>query len=266
MTCSLIITTYNWKEALELVLISALNQSELADEIIIADDGSCEDTKQLIENFSQNSAISITHSWQEDDGFRVAQSRNKAIKKASSDYIILIDGDIILHKDFIKEHKQNAKENYFIQGSRVLMNEQKSQDILNNKQTNFSFFDDGLENRKNAIHCKILSSVFSNKKDNLKGIKTCNMSFFREDYLKVNGFNEDFVGWGREDSEFVVRLLNSGIHRQNIKFNCIAYHIWHSENTRESLKVNDEILKNSIKNRLKWCANGINKYSKFINR
>jgi len=92
-----------------------------------------------------------------------------------------------------------------------------------------------------------LSSIFSNKNNNLRGIKTCNMSFFKEDCLKVNGFNGDFIGWGREDSEFVVRLLNSGVHRQNIKFNCIAYHIWHSENTRESLKVNDETLKILLK-------------------
>ncbi|MCK5110276.1 MAG: glycosyltransferase family 2 protein [Arcobacteraceae bacterium] len=260
MTCSLIITTYNWKEALELVIISALNQSELPNEIIIADDGSNEDTKQLIENFAVNSSIPIIHSWQEDDGFRAAKSRNKAISKAQSEYIVLIDGDIILHKDFIKEHKINAKENFFIQGSRVLINEQKSKEVLADKQTIFTFWDNGLQNRKNAIHCDILSFIFSNKKDNLKGIKTCNMSFYKADCLKVNGFNEDFIGWGREDSEFVVRLLNTGVHRQNIRFNCIIYHIWHNENTRDSLKVNDEMLNNAINNKVQWCDNGIDKY------
>ena len=121
MTCSLIITTYNWKEALELVLLSALNQSELPDEIIIADDGSNEDTKKLVDIFIQNSKIPIIYSWQEDDGFQAAKSRNKAISKAKGNYIIIIDGDIILHKDFVKEHKKNGKQNYFIQGGRVLL-------------------------------------------------------------------------------------------------------------------------------------------------
>ncbi len=254
MTCSLVITTYNWKEALDLVITSALNQSELPNEIIIADDGSSEDTKQLIEEMSKNSKIPIIHSWQEDDGFRAAKSRNKAISKSASEYIVLIDGDMILHKDFIKDHKKNAQKNYFIQGGRVLLDP--------NKTNNFGFFASGINNRKNTIHNDLLSYIFSIKKDNLKGIKTCNMSFFKEDCLSVNGFNEDFVGWGREDSEFVVRFFNSGIHRQTIKFNCIAYHIWHNENTRESLKENDMILENSKKNKLKWCENGIKKYTK----
>ena len=249
MTCSLIITTYNWPKALELVLNSALEQSELPDEIIIADDGSGDETKELVEKFAKTSAIPIIHSWQDDDGFRAARSRNKAISKANSEYIVLIDGDMVLHKDFIKDHKKNAQKGYFIQGGRVLLEEGNT--------TNFSFFDSGIKNRKNTIHSNFLSSIFSVKKDTLKGIKTCNMSFFKDDCLKVNGFNEDFEGWGREDSEFVVRLFNSGIKRQTIKFNCIAYHIWHNENSRESLSKNDEILENAIKNKLIWCENGI---------
>lgn len=258
MTCSLIITTYNWSKALELVLLSALRQTILPDEIIIADDGSTKDTRSLVEEFMKTSNIPIIYSWQEDNGFRAAMSRNKAIAKAQSTYIVLIDGDIILHKDFIKEHKQNALKNYFLQGCRVLLNQQKSLNILKNKKIDFCFYDSGLENRKNAIQSKILSNLFSNKKDNLKGIKTCNMSFFKSDCININGFNEDFIGWGREDSEFIVRLLNSGIHRKNIKFNTIVYHIWHNENSRKSLQQNDDLLNHTIKKNLSWCKNGIN--------
>jgi len=254
MTCSLVITTYNWPEALELVLKSVRSQTILPDEVIIADDGSGEETRELVKKFQENFPIPLVHSWQEDDGFRAAQSRNKAIAKASSEYIVLIDGDMILHKDFIKDHINNAKKNYFIQGGRVLLEK--------NNTSNFSFFSQDLQNRKNTIHSDILAKIFSTKQDTLKGIKTCNMSFFKDDCIRVNGFNEDFEGWGREDSEFVVRLFNNDIHRQTIKFNCIAYHIWHDENTRESLQRNDQILENTIKNKLKWCDNGINKYSK----
>ena len=260
MTCSLVITTYNWKEALELVLKSSVTQSELPDEIIVADDGSKEDTKELIKEFAKTSPVPVIHSWQEDDGFRAAASRNRAISKSMSEYIILIDGDMILHHDFIKDHKKNALKNYFIQGGRVLLTEQKTNRILDNKQITFSFFEEGLLNRKNTIYCNFLSKLFSNKKDTLKGIRTCNISFFKEDCFKINGFNEDFIGWGREDSEFVVRMLNSGIHRQTVKFNCLSFHIWHNENKRDSLPKNDQLLNTAMKNNSQWCENGINKY------
>ncbi len=262
MTCSLIITTYNWKEALELSLLSVLKQTKLPDEIIIADDGSQNDTKKLIEKFTKESPVPIIHSWQKDDGFKVAMSRNKAIAKASSEYIVLIDGDIILHKSFIQDHKNQAKKNHFLQGSRVLITKDKSALILQNRQILISFFEKGLKNRKNSIYNHLLSTVFSRVSKGLKGVKTCNMSFFKSDCYKVNGFNEDFIGWGREDSEFIVRLLNSNIKRKNIKFNCLTYHIWHNENQRKSLKTNNKILENSIDKNLKWCENGINKYEK----
>lgn len=262
MTCSLIITTYNWKEALELVLLSVVKQTVLPDEIMIADDGSLPDTKALVENFSKESNINIIHSWQEDEGFRASASRNKAIAKASSEYIILIDGDMILHEDFIKDHLSHAQSNHFIQGSRILLNQEKSEEIFQSKQTDFCFFDKGLQNRKNRIKCSFLTRLFSKSSKNLKGIKTCNMSFFKTDCLRVNGFNEDFIGWGREDSEFVVRLINRDILRKNIKFSAIAYHIYHNENSRKMLSTNDKILDEAIQLKLTLCKNGINKYIK----
>ncbi len=255
MTCSLVITTYNWKEALELVLLSVLKQTILPDEVIIADDGSKDDTKELINHFKSNTDLNIIHSWQTDDGFRASASRNKAISKASGDYIILIDGDMILHKDFIKDHLLYACPKHFVQGSRILLTEKKTEDVFLSKIIDFSFFESGLQNRKNRI-----TKIFSKSNKNLKGIKTCNMAFFKKDCLSINGFNEDFVGWGREDSEFAVRLINNQILRKNIKFSAIAYHIFHNENSREMLEVNDKILDNAKNNNLITCVNGINKY------
>jgi glycosyltransferase involved in cell wall biosynthesis len=260
VTVSIIVTTYNWKEALKLSLLSIYNQSHFPDEIIVADDGSSDGTKELIEEFATYSSIPLIHSWQEDDGFRVSASRNKAIAKATSEYIIVIDGDMILHKNFVKEHLSHAKRGYFLQGGRVLLTESKSKEVLSTEQMEFKFFEKGIKNRKNTIDSNFLSNIFSTEKNSHKGIKTCNMSFFRDDCIKVNGFNEDFVGWGREDSEFVERLYNSGINRKTVKFNAIAYHIYHNENSRAMLKENDKILKDAIDNRSKWCENGISKY------
>ena len=260
MKCSLVITTYNFKEALEVVLLSILKQTIYPNEIIIADDGSGDDTRQLINKFVSQCKLPIIHSWQEDDGFRAAASRNKAIAKASYAYIILIDGDMILHRDFIKDHLFNAQKGYFIQGSRVLLKEDKSQEVLKKKVTTFSFFERGLDNRKNAIKFKLLTNILSYGTKKLRGIKTCNISFFREDCMSVNGFNEDFVGWGREDSEFVIRLMNKKIFRKNIKFSAIAYHIYHNESSKKTLDKNDAILENTFSKKLIFCQNGIDKY------
>ena len=259
MTTSLIITTYNWPEALDLVLQSVLKQTKLPNEVIVADDGSRRDTKELISKFQNDFPIPLIHSWQEDEGFQVSKSRNKAIFKSKGQYIILIDGDIVLHKSFIADHISFSKKSTFVQGSRVIFDAKKTSDIFKNSQVSFSFFEDGIKNRKNLIRSKFLSRFFSKENTKTRGIKTCNMAFFKEDCLKVNGFNEDFVGWGREDSEFIIRLLNRGILRRNLKFTAIAYHLYHDENSRKMLEENDNLLKNTIKNKLKWCDNGIKK-------
>jgi glycosyltransferase involved in cell wall biosynthesis len=260
MRVSLIITTYNRPAALLLVLKSIENQSILPLDIIVADDGSNNDTKELIETFQSATCLKIIHSWQKDKGFRAAKSRNKAIAKSKADYLILIDGDMILHPKFIQDHINNAEISCFIQGTRVLLTEDVTEDAIKKMRINFSFLSNGIKNRKNTIHSNFLSSLFLKKKEFLSGIKTCNMAFFKEDFINVNGFNNDFDGWGREDSEFAVRLLNAGIMRKNLRFNAIQFHLWHSENSRVSLKQNDVILNSSINSNSKWCTNGIDKY------
>ena len=260
MDCSLIISTYNWEKALELVILSSIRQSYLPVEIIVADDGSTDDTRKLIKSLCNKSPIPIIHSWQKDKGFRVAKSRNKAIAKAIGDYIILIDGDMILHPEFIEDHIKNAEPGYFVQGTRVLLTQQSTQNALKEIKINFSLLSFGIQNRKNAIHSNFLSKLFSKKKNYLRGIKTCNMAFFKQDCININGFNNDFEGWGREDSEFVVRLLNNGVNRKNLRFNAIQFHLWHNENTRASLKQNDTIFQNAVDKNSKWSTNGIDRY------
>jgi len=260
MRVSLIITTYNWPESLILVLRSIENQTIFPEEVVIADDGSTNETKNVIAKFQKESKLTIIHSWQEDYGFRVAKSRNKAIAKSSGDYIILIDGDVILGPKFIRDHIDNAEPGYFVQGTRVLLNQNITQKMLTNPDSNFSFLSKGLMNRKNTIHSNLLSKFFSKKKNYLHGVKTCNMAFFKQDCINVNGFNNEFEGWGKEDSEFVVRLLNNGIDRKNVRFNAIQYHLWHKKSDRKYLEHNREILRNAIDHQLKKCDDGINKY------
>ena len=260
MRVSLIITTYNRPDALLLVLRSIEGQITLPYEVIIADDGSTNDTKEVVTSFQEKSDIRVIHSWQEDSGFRAAKSRNKAIAKATGKYIILVDGDMILHPKFIEDHINNAESGYFVQGSRVLLTQDKTKQTLDQQKINFSLLSNGLQNRKNAFHSNILSKLFSNKRNYLRGIRTCNMAFYKQDCININGFNNEFEGWGREDSEFIMRLLNSGINRKNVRFNAIQFHLWHNENIRDSLEKNDAILQDTINNHTQWCNNGIDSY------
>ncbi|WP_318495740.1 glycosyltransferase family 2 protein [Photobacterium leiognathi] len=257
MKTSLIITTYNWKEALSAVLDSVLYQSILPDEVIIADDGSRDDTKNLINELQKEYPISLIHSWQADIGFRAAESRNRAISKATGDYIIIIDGDIVLPPSFVASHINNAKQGQFIQGGRVLLNKERTDEVLKRHKIP-KIWQSGLKNRHNTINCKQLSSMFSKISNSDRSTRSCNMSFWLSDIKKVNGFNNDFVGWGREDSEFVLRLLNSGVNRLYLKFAGAGYHLYHKENSRMSLPKNDQLLKNTISSKSTYCENGLN--------
>jgi glycosyltransferase involved in cell wall biosynthesis len=263
LTSSLIITTYNWPEALELVLESVNKQIVLPNEVIIADDGSKKETKILIENFQKDFPIPLIHIWHKDEGFRRSAILNLAIAKTNSDYIIQLDGDCIIHKNFIKDHLSSLKKNTYLFGSRASLQEYLLPILFSDKVVSFSYFSKGLKKKNRNIYMPFLGTLIYKKNNKLsKKLRGCNLSYWRSDFLKVNGYNEDMVGWGREDSEFVVRMINSGIYGKRLKFKAIVYHIWHKESSKEKLDVNHTIQQKTIENKITWCANGIDKYLK----
>ncbi len=258
---SLIIATYNWKEALELVLQSVLNQSLMPFEVIIADDGSDEDTKELIDAYRKKMSVPLIHVWHEDKGFRLSVIRNKSIKIAKGNYIIQIDGDTILHKDFVKDHVRFARDGYFISGSRVLLGKKLSEKILADKNFRFNFLERDVKNRHYHLHFPLLTGILLNPTNDVNrvihSVRGCNMSFWKSDLLAVNGYNEDMTGWGREDSELSARLVHYGLTKINVKFSAIQYHIYHPENSKSNLNTNDRILKETLKHRRTFISNGI---------
>src|SRR5690606_6115352 len=138
--CSLVISTYNWPEALSLCLKSILKQTVMPVEIIIADDGSDNRTKSVIEEFQHKSALIVKHIWHEDAGFRLAQIRNKAIHHAQTDYIIQIDGDIILNKSFIEDHLYVREHGCFLRGTRAHIVEPHLPTLFKLKQVDLKFY------------------------------------------------------------------------------------------------------------------------------
>ena len=263
MKVTLIISTYNRPDALKLVFDSILNQSIMPTEILVADDGSGDKTSKLIEEYTAIFNIPVHHIWQEDSGFRVARIRNLAIKEASTDYIISIDGDIVLHQEYIKSHLLFIKKGFFLQGHRVMLNDKMTEKAIANNMSNFSFWDFDIINRKNTIHNFRLAKIFSVASKRQSGLKGGIISFWKSDAIRVNGFNEDFIGWGKEDSEFAIRLLHSGVKRRDLRFCAVTYHLDHANSNKKldslNYKRNLKMMKDTIKNKTQICKNGIEK-------
>ncbi|MFD1063446.1 glycosyltransferase family 2 protein [Winogradskyella litorisediminis] len=260
LTSSLIISTYNWPEALDLVLKSVLNQSEFPDEILIADDGSSEETKDLIESYVSKFDIPIIHVWQEDKGFQKSKILNQAIAKAKGEYLIQIDGDCIIHKHFVKDHLTEAETGYYLFGGRVNIQESFLPTLFKTKKINFSPFSKGIKKRPRAFYSPILAKFQGEVPEISEKFRGCNTSYFRKDAIAVNGYDEAFIGWGREDSEFMRRLHHNGIKGKRLKFKGILFHIFHVEKSRERLDANDDIELQTITSKSKWAENGIDKY------
>ena len=135
---------------------------------------------------------------------------------------------------------------------RAKLSEKKSNEIMETKDIHFKIFDKGLKSKRYGINNLFLASIFSGTCyiNKLNMLQTCNMAFYRNDAIKINGFNEDFIGWGREDSEFGARMLNSEITRRDLRFAAVAYHIHHEGNSRKMLDHNHKIYLNTLEKKL----------------
>lgn len=260
LTTSLLISTYNWPEALYSCLQSILCQKLLPTEIIICDDGSTNSTKKIIYEFIKICPIKVQHIWHPDEGFKLAQIRNKGIAASSGDYIIQIDGDLVLHNYFIHDHIQFAKRGYFCTGSRVLLNPSQTQATIDLQEKPAQL----AKNFFNGLRVPILRTLLASRyKQNGKHkyyVKGCNMAFWKKDLVMVNGYNEDFTGWGKEDSELAIRLINAGIKKRFIKFGGITYHLYHKEASKVLEARNHKLMEDSIQQKLISAENGLNKY------
>jgi glycosyltransferase involved in cell wall biosynthesis len=260
MTTSLIISTYNWKEALKLCLLSVCSQTVKPDEVIIADDGSRPDTGRMIQEMQQHFPCPLRHIWQEDDGWRKCAILNQAFAASTGDYIIQIDGDIILHPRFIEDHISEARPNYFLVGSRSKITPKRSQHMLITSNYKITILSFGLRRRTNALRIPVLSQLFYSYKKNKKE-RGCNMSFWRKDLLTVNGYDERIKGYGYEDIDLPLRLRRAGVQKRFIKFKAIEFHIHHKEaSTKKDMSANRAIFEENNRNRTIACEYGISQY------
>ncbi|MFQ3573323.1 MAG: glycosyltransferase family 2 protein [Thermodesulfovibrionales bacterium] len=245
---SIIITTYNNPEYLKRVLGCFFKQILNPFEIIIADDGSTGDTRALVADFASRSPFEIIHVWHEDMGFRAAKIRNEALKVCRGQYVILLDGDCLVDRHFVSDHQRLAERGFFFQGKRVLIDRVMSQTIdekvINSKR--FDLFISALKGHiKNSHHLIRMPLIPAIRNRLLKGTRSCNLGGFVDDFFAVNGFDERFIGWGYEDSEFVSRLFKYGLKRKEHPFMAVCYHLWHEQSKKDN-EQNLALLRSSI--------------------
>lgn len=258
---SILVSTYNWPEALEFSIKSMFTQTILPDEIVIADDGSSHETTDLIERLRNETSIPIKHIWHEDRGFRKTIILNKAIAQISGEYILQVDGDVVLSPHFVSDHLELAEKNYFVCGSRVKLSPKVTKRLMDSKKFKLSIWNMPITFVFNSFRSKFLrhfmAERYAKKIDHLRG---CNMAFWKDDLIKVNGFNEDLMQWGHEDGEIAFRLHFAGVKKKALKMGGNVYHLYHGEASKNNEQRHLAELDKVKREHLSWCENGIDKY------
>lgn len=260
MKLSVIISTYNSPEWLEKVLWGYAAQSHTDFEIIIADDGSTEDTRQLIDRMRLETGLTVRHIWQEDRGFRKCRILNLATLESATDYLVFTDGDCIPRRDFLEVHATEAEPGRFLSGGyhKLPMSASKAigkDDIISGRCFELGWLKaHGLKpSHKNS---KLTAShwqarLFNTLTPTRCRFKGSNGSAWKKDILSVNGFDET-MAYGGEDREFGVRLANLGVRPKHVRYNAIVIHLDHGRGY-----VDPEIVRANKQHRIRTDKEGI---------
>ena len=251
---SVIVATYNREDALDAVLRSLAGQSDRDFEVVVADDGSTAATAAAIEAWRAKLGRRLEHVWQEDRGFRLAEIRNRAIMAARGAYCIFLDGDCLVRPDFIAVHRRLAEPGWFVTGNRILLSAALTSKVLREKLMpegwNYAFWLAerwrGGINRLSALLHLPLGVLRRLRQRQWRGARACNLAVWRADLDRVDGFDADYSGWGREDSDFIVRLLRAGVRRKDGTFATGVLHLWHAEADRSQLSANESKLSDIV--------------------
>lgn len=247
---SVIITTYNREDALAAVLRSLTRQTDQDFEVVVADDGSGAATAKLIEAWKATAGYRLEHVWHEDRGFRAAEIRNRAILAARGAYCIFLDGDCIVRPDFVATHRRLAEPGWFVTGNRVLLSGALTRKVLDGKlePERWRLIDwiaqrwRGGVNRLTALLRLPLGPLRLLRSRAWRGARSCNLAVWRSDLARVDGFDADYSGWGKEDSDLLVRLLHAGVRRKDGVFATGVLHLWHPQADRSKLGENERKL------------------------
>lgn len=264
-TLSVVISTYNWPEALQAAVEGFFSQTDMDFEIVIADDGSREATRECVERLRERSPVPIKHVWQPDIGYRLAMSRNRGIRASSGDYVLLVDGDCVPQRHFVAQHRKLARRGFMVTGSRILLNPSASERALAGRLDlqSLGLFDklrmrlSGEANKLAQLLWTLPDIGREKARFSFRRIKGCNMGVWRDDLERINGFDESFTGWGHEDADLVVRLYHAGVMRKDGAFATEVFHLWHREAKRDQESSNRRVVLERAANKTTQAERGL---------
>lgn len=263
---SLFVSTYELPHHLELVCAGLERQSFHDLEVFICDDGSGEETARVVREFTARAPFPVHHVWQENRGFRKCRILNEAVRRSCGQILIFLDGDCIPHRDYVKDHVNSQETGFYLAGRRVELGERFSSkltpDLIRSgyfDRPRFSFLmsvlkgDSEYFQRTIRIANPVLRSLL--KLDRVVDLKGCNYSIPRQALESLNGFDEAYEGYGREDTDVELRLQNLGLMIKSMKGLALQYHIWHPR--REFTPANDTRLDDLRKSGRVRCEQGL---------
>lgn len=242
MKLGLVVLTYNRSDALLAVLRALAPQCGPDEVVVLADDGSRDEHVQALRQGMPAFACPVRHVWHPDQGFTASRARNLGALHTQADYLVFLDGDCVPHPRFVRQHRALAEAGAFVNGSRVLLSEFLTAEVLAGR------VDLPTLSARDWFRWRVRGDV--NKLAHLlqwpgmpgrrqpafrwRGIRSCNFGLWYRDLASVNGFDESFSGWGHEDADLVLRLHKLGLIRKNGQGATEVFHLWHRENSREA--------------------------------
>ena len=259
-TC-LVVTVFERAEALERALDSVRAQTRVPDEVVVADDGSGPAVTRVVEAFARRVPCPVHHVRQDHAGFRAGRARNLAIARTECDYVLLVDGDMVLHPQFVADHRGIAQRGFWTQGVRIPLDEPATRRLLQTGALPAPWAR-GIDTRRRAyvMHAPRLGQRLHRAANAFVAVKSCNQAFWRDDLLRVNGFDEELTGWGSEDKELCARLTNQGLRRQTLVFGGIAWHLHHRPASRAAARANQERWRETVLSGRTRCARGLDQH------
>jgi glycosyltransferase involved in cell wall biosynthesis len=260
--CCLVVTTHERPDALKRVLAAVAAQTQAPDELLVADDGSGPDTAQLVEQHAAAARYPVHHAWQPHEGFRAGRIRNAAIAGSRSEYVVLLDGDMVPHPRFLADHRAMARPGHYSQGVRIALDAAATRRLLEAGSELPQPWSPGLGRlrRLYGLHAPRLARALRRAANAVVAVKACNQGFWRDDLLAVNGFDEAMTGWGSEDKELCARLENFGVRRQTLLFAAIAWHLDHGPAPRDRAEVNRARWQETVRSERTRCEAGLDRH------
>jgi glycosyltransferase involved in cell wall biosynthesis len=256
---SLVISTFNQPDTLAKVWRGFLRQTRQPDEVLISDDGSGEPTRELVKQLASQSPAPLRHIWHPHDGFRKTIILNQTVAAATGEYLIFTDGDCVPHPRFIADHATLAEKNYWVQGRRCFVREEFVPQFEADRIPAFGWM---LAGRITGAAKGVRWPLPVIRRDTeQRGIIGCNMAFWRDDVVAVNGFDEAYTGWGTgEDSDIGTRLYHLGRQRKFVYGRAITFHLNHPPAPRGHHAASLARLAETIASRKVRCEQGLNRH------